>query len=785
MGAEAAPRQGPAAFSAAASIDDGVSVVIPSRNEGAQLRAAIRSLAAGRSHPFALQIVVIDDASTDASCDDLEVLARQYPALEITLRRMPRWSGIPCCRNRGAELARHGVLVITDANTEYPAGWDVPIRDRLRSGRILAATIVDRATGACGYGLELDWPSLGARWRADPARHGGLSAVAACTCTIVERALFARLGGYDETLPLYGAAEPEFSVRAWLSGVQIDTLPELRVLHRFRPEAQRRRLQQDNREVLLENYVRFAAYYLDEDALRVVLSHYEPLLGRARTEVARVLADARVAARRAQLRDCLPHGFSWFADNFLQAPAADAHEAGAGAAPAAPRIAVYTAVLGAYDRPLPVEPDGVDYICFTDDPSLHIPGWRVRSLPALERPSEDARIRTARSIKLLPHRCLPGYDAWIWIDGNLSLKMPAAELARSALAEAEIAAFQYPPPKDCIYQEAQSCIDRCKDDPALIEAHMARYRARGFPEHAGLVETGLMARRNTPSVRAFNEAWWQELQEGSRRDQLSFNYVAWKLGMRYALLPGQIKRSPVVDWKAHRVDIYEPRRRARVARPASQMTLLLLNWKRPDNLRRVLETIRAQSIVPAVFLWNNGAAFSHPLVDWQINSDCNMGCWPRWTMGAMATTRYVCSLDDDFAFGDEHVVQDLQECLDAQARPDRLLGACGVILDPARSYGDCTHVHGDPGGDVAVDIVKGRMLACRTQALREVALLGAIREDDIALSALIAPDSLRHHLLPGVLGGRMVSLPEQGVGLSQQPAHAASRELARRRFFRC
>ena len=66
---------------------------------------------------------------------------------------------------------------------------------------------------------------------------------------------------------------------------------------------------------------------------------------------------------------------------------------------------------------------------------------------------------------------------------------------------------------------------------------MQRYASEGFPRGAGLAEACVILRRHTAAVEAFGEAWWHEIRTGSHRDQLSFDYVAWKLGMRYATFP--------------------------------------------------------------------------------------------------------------------------------------------------------------------------------------------------------------------------------------------------------
>jgi glycosyltransferase involved in cell wall biosynthesis len=138
-----------------------ISVIIPSRNEGERIVRTVRSLALGRSCAFPLEIVVIDDASTDGSCDHLAAAVGHSPNFRLVVRRLTRWSGIPFARNRGAALAQHPIYVITDANTTYPLNWDLPITEQFHPHRLLAGAIVDEMTGYPGYGLTLDLPSMG------------------------------------------------------------------------------------------------------------------------------------------------------------------------------------------------------------------------------------------------------------------------------------------------------------------------------------------------------------------------------------------------------------------------------------------------------------------------------------------------------------------------------------------------------------------------------------------------------------------------------------------------
>jgi hypothetical protein len=544
--------------------------------------------------------------------------------------------------------------------------------------------------------------------------------------------------------------------------------------------------------VLLKNYVRFACSYLPEDALQHSLKEFSRAMGRRDFHSCmQELEREGIWNRRAQLGRVLRYDFSWLSKRFHlfepSVPVSPWASAG-GAGPAAstiatktrvdarfPRTVVYTALFGDYDQLEAVQFGGVEHVCFTDQRDLKVEGWVVRQVEGLPpNLSDDDRTRLARRFKLLPHECLPEYRVWIWHDANLKLRRRPADLLAFYLRDADIATFPHPE-RACIYEEAQACINGGKDASDKILRQVERYRSYGYPAGNGMIWSALIVRRNTPEVRALNEAWWAELASGSRRDQLSFNYVAWRLSQRYNTMP-----SAIVSLKAHK------RKTVRRAREAASrgLTVLLLNWKRPQNLQKVIASIERQSRRPKIFVWNNGGPLKDSRIDWMVNSSSNKACWPRWTIGAMAETEFVCSLDDDFAFGDEWVLEDLLHYLRTLDRPDRLVGAHGVILDSSTPYDQCTQVEPTPHGDVAVDIVKGKLLACRRDTLRTLEMASEPREDDIAISGLAARGRPLYHRVPRLFHNRMISLPELGVGLSQQPEHRQSREAARRKYFR-
>lgn len=220
---------------------------------------------------------------------------------------------------------------------------------------------------------------------------------------------------------------------------------------------------------------------------------------------------------------------------------------------------VYTAIFGDYDRlrqPRVISAD-TNYYLVTDIPLMSIPSpWRIKTLPKGWNCPRDP-IRRARWCKTHPGLLFPRAETTVWLDGNICLLTTVEELERFAFwkdlkGHLDIGLFAHPH-RSCIYTEASACISLRKDDPEVIKAHVERYRQDGYPSNAGLVATGVVVRRPTAQVRILNHAWWDEISQGSSRDQLSFNYVARKLGVQYGILPGNIFDSPFVRVKPHAV----------------------------------------------------------------------------------------------------------------------------------------------------------------------------------------------------------------------------------------
>lgn len=223
-----------------------------------------------------------------------------------------------------------------------------------------------------------------------------------------------------------------------------------------------------------------------------------------------------------------------------------------------PKIVVYTCITGGYDNVL--EPSfvtpGVDYICFTDDPSLKSKVWKFKPIP--EELLSYTKVKQQRAVKILPHRYLSEYDISIWVDGAVIVKGDIKEYLKQLDMTQYSVFIPEHPARKCIYKEKDACIKIGKikgSDIKLADAQMKRYRDEKFPENFGLVQSNIVIRRHNNSYsKELMEKWWAELKDYSHRDQLSFNYALWKCGAKkFKYLIKTTCNSKTFNWiKSHK-----------------------------------------------------------------------------------------------------------------------------------------------------------------------------------------------------------------------------------------
>lgn len=244
-----------------------------------------------------------------------------------------------------------------------------------------------------------------------------------------------------------------------------------------------------------------------------------------------------------------------------------------------------------------------------------------------------------------------------------------------------------------------------------------------------------------------------------------------------------------------------------------KITVVLLNYKRPQNIPLILKAIRRQTVPANIFLWNNGIEdVNSSMVDRYERSERNVGCMARWKMVREAKTSYVMSLDDDICLNKDDVLERIILSLNGQDKPNRIIGFYGARFTfipsytikteimcrsydekgKARGIGD-TYEIGTGGRPIyakrkfaireeAVDVVYGRTMAFRKDLLDDI-ILPEEREDDIFLSAVFARKARRVHRIPSILNDAFYNLPDLGVGNRHKEEHLLSRERALRTYF--
>src|SRR5579875_2013543 len=101
-----------------------VSIVVPARNEERNIRRNVTSLLE-QDFEGEYEVIVVDDASTDATPRILDEIASSHPHAErlyvLRLRDLPGWAGKPHALHAGAQEAQGDWLLFTDADT-----WHAP-----------------------------------------------------------------------------------------------------------------------------------------------------------------------------------------------------------------------------------------------------------------------------------------------------------------------------------------------------------------------------------------------------------------------------------------------------------------------------------------------------------------------------------------------------------------------------------------------------------------------------------------------------------------------------------
>lgn len=201
-------------------------------------------------------------------------------------------------------------------------------------------------------------------------------------------------------------------------------------------------------------------------------------------------------------------------------------------------VVVYTCCFGNYVglREVSNRFDGCEYICFTDNADLRSETWKIRVLT-----DEGSPILASRRPKILPHHYLPGYDASLYVDANITVGISPLELVEKYLPNGSFWVprhFQ----RNCLYDEAIECAALRRGSVHKLRQEISYYKSLGMPRYFGLSENGILLRLHSrDDVREVMELWWSLYSKGSKRDQLSLPVALWKANKRFSYLEESVR----------------------------------------------------------------------------------------------------------------------------------------------------------------------------------------------------------------------------------------------------
>ena len=246
-----APREG---------LPTGVSVLIPTYQGRELLERYLPSVVAETNRfPFAAEIIVVDDGSTDGTA---AWLAAHYS--DARLVRLEQNRGFGAAANAGVEAAAQPVVYLCNSDMEIkPGAIEQAATTLWRTGAFAVASAIEMEDAAKagletglvsaawqnGLPLPAHQPDIGQCPRSTLYAGGGAGAF--------DRAAFLMLGGFDKLYAPYYAEDLDLSYRAWKVGLSVLVEPRSRVVHRRRGTIGRVAVEKEIEKTLARNLLLF------------------------------------------------------------------------------------------------------------------------------------------------------------------------------------------------------------------------------------------------------------------------------------------------------------------------------------------------------------------------------------------------------------------------------------------------------------------------------------------------------------------------------------------------
>ncbi|MHA1279825.1 MAG: glycosyltransferase domain-containing protein [Candidatus Helarchaeota archaeon] len=188
---------------------------------------------------------------------------------------------------------------------------------------------------------------------------------------------------------------------------------------------------------------------------------------------------------------------------------------------------VYTVLIGNYEKLNEQEvrhDSSIDFVCFTDDKNLISKTWKIVNIDPIF-PLDN--IRSARAIKITPHRYLPQYKTSLYIDNSVTLKVIPEEIFNDFISDDYNLYCIKHSFRETVLDEFEEVLRINYDKPNTIMEQLNAYSIidpdvfKQKPYWSGF----LVRNHNQVSIKNMMEDWLAQIMRYSRRDQLSLNYT--------------------------------------------------------------------------------------------------------------------------------------------------------------------------------------------------------------------------------------------------------------------
>lgn len=213
---------------------------------------------------------------------------------------------------------------------------------------------------------------------------------------------------------------------------------------------------------------------------------------------------------------------------------------------------IFSAIIGNYDtihQPIVVD-ERFDYILFSNNIHENNIGiWQIRPIPF----DHIDPTRIARYVKTHPEELLPTHRYSIWMDASIQINNSGFyDKAISLFQSGCLISTNGHPCRNCIYDEMFTVMQQSLEYEPVVIKWGQFLRKEKYPRNHGLAETNILLRQhNNESVIAFDNLWWDCISRYSRRDQLSFNYVQWKLDLNIPIFYDDLRKSSSISYYSH------------------------------------------------------------------------------------------------------------------------------------------------------------------------------------------------------------------------------------------